>query len=52
MKLDLTERERLILLFELKSALEVVNNSLARGEPDFSGEDEAIMSIIAKLEDV
>lgn len=50
--LNLTERERLILLFELRGSLEAVNKSLKTGDDSFAGEDEAIMSIITKLEKI
>ena len=50
MKIEITERERLIILFELNGALETINQSLAAGETWFVGEDEDIMTLIEKLE--
>lgn len=51
MLIELTERERLIILFELEGALESINRSLQEGVTDFAGDDESIMLLIAKLQD-
>lgn len=51
MIINLTDRERLAILFELNGALQVVNESLASGDSSFSGEDEMLMLLIAKLQD-
>lgn len=51
MLVNLTDKERLTILFELHSALEVVNESIAAGEDTFIGEDETLMLLIAKLQD-
>jgi hypothetical protein len=51
MNVTLTEKERLIILFELNGALETINESLATGDTSFLGEDEAILLIIAKLQE-
>lgn len=48
---QLTDRERLAVLFELNMALETVNESLANGDTSFVGEDEMLMLLIAKLQD-
>lgn len=51
MIVNLTDKERLAILFELYGALEVVNESLASGDDSFAGEDEMLMLLIAKLQD-
>ena len=51
MIVNLTNRERLAILFELNGALETVNQSLASGDDSFAGEDEMLMLLIAKLQD-
>lgn len=50
MNVELTGGEIHIILFELRSALEIINKSLASGDNSFAGEDEVLMSIIQKLE--
>jgi hypothetical protein len=47
-----TESEITALIFEVRGAIEVINESLKGGDASFAGDDEILLAILQKLEEL